>query len=426
RYGGTGLGLVISEKLAAMMNGEIQVESVKGSGSTFRFLVTLGYKANADAGSKHFPSAMAETTVEAALQKLRGARILLVEDNVINQELVTELFQQRGLRLTVASDGAEALKYLATTEFDGVLMDLQMPIMDGYTTTARIREQPRFKTLPIIAMTANAMASDREKVLAAGMNDHIPKPIDIDHVLITMARWITSSAPDPAPGQAPHESSGSGMVNAENQDAPRDDQIDDWSGLTGINVEAGLATVSQDRVLYRRLLARFLDNQRDFVSQFDHACRSDDAGDAIRVAHTLKGLAANLGAAGLQHSAATLETACEQQAGDIDARRAEVLAELQPVLTGIETFLRQAHLDKTPADTGTAVPELLIREFYKLLRADNIKSANVLTELYGALPYPEYGVQLDRIAEAVEGYDFESALDRTRQLADALTILLDD
>jgi len=122
---------------------------------------------------------------------LRGARVLLVEDNDINQELAAEILTAGGMLVEVANNGAEAVDRLNQAPFDGVLMDIQMPIMDGYTAAGKIREQPRFKTLPIIAMTANAMAGDREKILRAGMNDHIVKPFNINDMFNTLAKWIT-------------------------------------------------------------------------------------------------------------------------------------------------------------------------------------------------------------------------------------------
>jgi signal transduction histidine kinase/DNA-binding response OmpR family regulator len=121
---------------------------------------------------------------------LAGTRILLVEDNVINQELAVDLLRRTGVAVSVAGDGHEALEILARERFDAVLMDCQMPVLDGYAATRAIRLQPTLRTLPVIAMTANAMVGDREAVLAAGMNDHIAKPIDVDEMFVTLARWV--------------------------------------------------------------------------------------------------------------------------------------------------------------------------------------------------------------------------------------------
>jgi CheY-like chemotaxis protein len=145
---------------------------------------------------------------EAAVARLRGARVLLVEDNDMNQELAVELLSRAGLLVVVANNGQEALDILARDrDFDGVLMDCQMPVMDGYSATREIRASPLLRHLPVLAMTANAMASDQQKVLDAGMNDHIAKPLDVGVMFATMARWIqpaASRAPaSPAPQDAP-------------------------------------------------------------------------------------------------------------------------------------------------------------------------------------------------------------------------------
>src|SRR6202011_2760423 len=122
--------------------------------------------------------------------RLSGAQILLVEDNAINQEVAVEFLRGAGIDVTVASDGRQALDLLSRQHFDGVLMDCQMPVMDGYAATRALRQRPQLTNLPVIAMTANAMAGDREKVLAAGMNDHIVKPINADELFASLAQWV--------------------------------------------------------------------------------------------------------------------------------------------------------------------------------------------------------------------------------------------
>jgi two-component system sensor histidine kinase/response regulator len=134
------------------------------------------------------------TSYTSLVAQLTGAYVLLVEDNEINQELAGDILTQAGLRVDVAGDGAQALAMVAQTDYDAVLMDWQMPVMDGFEATRRIRAQPRFASLPILAMTANAMTGDREKCLAVGMNDHIAKPIDVNELLNTLVRWITPRA----------------------------------------------------------------------------------------------------------------------------------------------------------------------------------------------------------------------------------------
>jgi CheY-like chemotaxis protein len=131
-----------------------------------------------------------EETLRDNEARLASAKILLVEDNFFNRELAVDLLSGAGIDVTVAEDGRQALALLQRERFDGVLMDCQMPVMDGYEATRLLRQQPHLRDLPVIAMTANAMVGDREKVLAAGMNDHIAKPINVEEMFATLARWV--------------------------------------------------------------------------------------------------------------------------------------------------------------------------------------------------------------------------------------------
>jgi CheY-like chemotaxis protein len=145
----------------------------------------------------HHPTRLVQREEDLARHRagLSGARILLVEDNPINQELALDVLRRAGLVVSVANDGQEALDMLEAEPFDGVLMDCQMPVLDGFAATRALRRQPRLRDLPVIAMTANAMVGDREAVLAAGMNDHIAKPIKVEEMFATLARWVRPAEP---------------------------------------------------------------------------------------------------------------------------------------------------------------------------------------------------------------------------------------
>ena len=252
--------------------------------------------------------------------RLRGAHLLLVEDNPINQELVTELLAEAGVVVEVAEDGRAALAMLAQRAYDGVLMDCQMPVMDGYQATREIRREPRHAALPIIAMTANTMIGDRDKALAAGMNDHIAKPIDVQAMFDTIARWVRR--PSEVERAAPAAT------------APASGGID---ALPGLDTEVGRATTGGSDKLYRRLLTLFRDNHADFVEQFQAAHRSGQAGDAQRLVHNLRSVAASLGAAGVREAALALENASNAQAGEVEVATLldAVRAALEPVLAGL-------------------------------------------------------------------------------------------
>ncbi len=185
KFGGTGLGLVISRSIANMMEGDIWVESTEGQGSTFYCSAIFGISPK-----QELIETLEESPFDYSKMPAGDGQILLVEDNEINQLIAEELLQKCGYTVHIANDGQEALDILTSNTFDLILMDIQMPIMDGLTATRKIREQKQFATLPIIAMSAHAMSGDKEKSLASGMNDHLTKPIDPELLYKTLYQWI--------------------------------------------------------------------------------------------------------------------------------------------------------------------------------------------------------------------------------------------
>ncbi len=225
----------------------------------------------------------------------RGARILLVEDNELNRQVAQELLQRAGLRVFCAENGQEALLMVQEEPFDGVLMDLQMPVMDGLSATREIRQLAGFDRLPIIAMTANAMAGDREKCLAAGMNDHIAKPIDPGSLFEALNKWVVPAAPDSmAVGFGPE-----GAVAGIQEGAMPE--------ISGVNTDQGLKHAGGDQQLYLKLLIRFCGNQRGIDERIERALQQGDRLSAERLAHTLKGTSGTIGAEALFVAAQSLE-----------------------------------------------------------------------------------------------------------------------
>ena len=209
RFGGTGLGLAISSRFVEMMGGTLAVDSQLGHGSRFHFRLTLPREADPpntrwslsalDTAAPALPRVADQPVVRAApLRRLQGMRVLLVEDNANNRQVATELLEDEGVIIVAACDGQEGLDTLMgdRAAFDAVLMDIQMPVLDGLSATRRIRQDHRFDTLPIIAMSANVSTGDHDASIAAGLNDHIGKPFDLDHLVRTLQRWTGWEEPD--------------------------------------------------------------------------------------------------------------------------------------------------------------------------------------------------------------------------------------
>ena len=256
---------------------------------------------------------------------LSGTRILLADDNLFNQELMLDLLADTGAQVVVVGNGREAVERVMSEPFDGVLMDVQMPEMDGLEATRQIRADCRFKSLPIIAMTAGALLTDREQSMAAGMNDHIVKPVEIDRMYETIGRWIR-----------PRELTGQSLPAAV---AATTEEVTPLS-LPGVDIQAGLSYVSGKVALYRKLLKMFLAGQGDFVLRFDEAMRRLDWAEMRRIAHSLKGVAGTIGAGVLYEVAADLEVACKKEGDlqEVEYCLALVSAQLLRVLNGISAL----------------------------------------------------------------------------------------
>jgi PAS domain S-box-containing protein len=239
--------------------------------------------------------------------QLVGAQILLVEDNAINQELARDLLGRAGIVVTVAENGREALDVLSRQRFDAVLMDCQMPVMDGYAATRALRADPQWRDLPVIAMTANAMVGDREKALAAGMDDHIAKPIRVNELFMTLARHVRRAPPPTAP-----------------------------PAFAGIDVAHGLESTMGDEQLYHRLLKMFRERESRFAQRLRAACAAGDMAQAVRLAHDLKSVAGSLGAIAVGEAAQALEMECAKGAqADWEPALSALSALLDPVIADL-------------------------------------------------------------------------------------------
>jgi PAS domain S-box-containing protein len=337
-----------------------------------------------------------------AMAKLAGAHLLLAEDNEMNQELAVDLLGKAGITVTVANHGGEALELLEHGgPFDGVLMDCQMPVMDGYTATRAIRLDPQWQNLPILAMTANAMSDDRAKVIEAGMNDHIAKPLNVAQMFQTLAQWITPAHPAAPPAPA--------------GPAPAADAAQ-FAGIAGIDAAAGLASMGESASMFRKMLRRFRSEQAGFAFAFGEARAAGDRVLARRIVHTLRGTAGMIGALQVQGAAADLENAVRSGAPDahVDALRARLHTELSIVLGAL------APLDLEPeaAPAARALGDKALQAGLARLRTLLDDSDSAALALAERLARDTAGTPaetpLRAIVAATEEFDFDLALDTLR------------
>jgi len=311
RYGGTGLGLVISKQLAGLMGGEVGVESTPGRGSTFWFTARLG-----QGGAHGVRSLRRPVSVQArGGQRLDGVNILLVEDNVFSQQVGRELLENAGALVAVAGNGSEALAQMRRRRFDCVLMDVQMPVMDGFEATRQIRADPALCKTVVIAMTANAGVQDQARCRAAGMDDFLAKPVAPEHLAATIARAIGRGAAAPAAAAVPTVPAGAGAA------AP----------LLDTAVLASTFGADPDKM--RKFAFMFLDSAREGLAEVDSALAVNDLARAGAVAHRLKSSARAVGALGFADLCAELE---RQPEGRTQAQAKALAARLRSIFARLE------------------------------------------------------------------------------------------
>jgi PAS domain S-box-containing protein len=342
----------------------------------------------------------------ADLADLVGARILLVEDNEINQQVAAELLRGEGFVVDIADHGMEALGMLRESDYDLVLMDMQMPVMDGLTATRTIRADARRIDLPIIAMTANAMEGDRHTCLAAGMNDHVAKPIHPEALWAALRTWIR---PRPGLGQAP-AGAARDATPAPGASSLRLDGIPDFDPVEGLRRVAGKEDV------YLSILRKFVADRQQTGTALDAALTAGDRNAAIHVAHTLRGVAGNIGAKAVAAAAAALETALRANRGDdaeLERARALVSRTLTALVGELETRLpaKAASIPVAASGIDPAQGDAVLDRLVILLRAFDAEAADLL-EAQAPLLKAVLGDAYQGIADAVRVFDFDLALSR--------------
>ena len=340
---------------------------------------------------------------------LMGRRVLLVEDSEINRQVASELLEDLGLSVDVAENGAVALEQLRKSPPDAVLMDMQMPVMDGLEATRRIRAEAAWASLPVIAMTAKAMAEDRQRCFDAGMSDFVPKPIEPSYLLQVLTRWLppaTATLPASSPAVGPAADPSSNPVDAR------------WAALSeidGLDPARGLRLCNNKPALYMSVLEMFASRQAEGVAELVALLAKGELAEAQRRVHTLKGVAASIGAWALADEATELDQALravDGEAGLVLQDRASALsrhtAELAAALTRILPALQQPADAQASAGASTGVREELQR-LHVLLHAGDVAARDWVLDKADWMRMA-LGAQIAQaLSQAVNNFDFDHA-----------------
>ncbi len=396
RFGGTGLGLVISRKLAQMMGSDIQCHSVPGEGSQFWFDMPFGLIKQAVLPPPHTPIRKKITLdqLRATAKGLADARVLLVEDNPLNQQVANEFLRTAGFKVTTAQDGQQALDLLAQQDFDVVLMDIQMPVLDGLQTTRLLRNQARFADLPIIAMSAGVTLNEQAQCESAGMTDFIAKPIDPLLMIEKLAKAL---------GTRP-----SGMSAATTTDSaePESDSPAPFN-LIGFDADRLqlLANLLGGYEQIQRSLRQFGDDYRAIEHDIRHCLEHNQYQSACEKLHGLKGVAANLGATRLAETAEALERALQQgRAGNGELR--QFCVAWQAIARALDDL--QLETPAMQSANASSVHDKL-QQLQRLLADDKLVPAELLSDLSVELAYP-HAESFQRLCKAIASYDYQKAL----------------
>jgi PAS domain S-box-containing protein len=351
--------------------------------------------------------------IKEKLKTIRGASVLLVEDNEINQQVAGELLESFGLIVDIANNGKEAIEKIDTNNYELIFMDLQMPVMDGISASIEIRKKKTHNNLPIIAMTADVLGGIKEKCTDAGMNDFIAKPINPKHIIDAIIKWIKPGKRD-VPNTIPEKEL---LSNIE------------IPNLKDINTQEGLSRVNNNAKLYQKILLNFYDSNTNIIEQIKQAYKTNNEELALRLVHTIKGVSGNIGANNLHISTKELEDALKNKNyTSLEELLRLYSIELNKVLDSIKNYKEnikensEKNISNISEDISVNIPILKSKldELIVLIQDNDMDAETKLTELNDIDGIQKYNKQIEDIKNTLGSYDFDKALDFVKDFKNIL------